>query len=69
MPHFSPGSFVHVYADNVDHNSRTIDGYDTFLGMGIITCNTPGIPFNREINETHFPRIVLRAECGATPYL
>ena len=55
MPHFFPGSFVQFSADNVDHNSRTIDGYDTFHGMGIIACNTPGIPFNmslprREIN-------------------
>ena len=29
-------------ADNVDHNIRTIDGNDTFHGMGMISMITPG---------------------------
>ena len=28
-------------ADNVDHNIRTLDGHDTFHGMGIIAAYTP----------------------------
>lgn len=30
-------------ADNVDHNIDTIDGNNTFHGMGIISCTTPGV--------------------------
>ena len=30
-------------ADNVDHNSRTLDGMNTFHGMGIIVAVSPGI--------------------------
>ena len=33
-------SFLHFAADNVDHNSDTIDGLNTFHGMDIITCVT-----------------------------
>ena len=33
-------SFLHFVADNVDHNSDTIDGLNTFHGMGIIACVT-----------------------------
>ena len=29
-------------ADNVDHNLRTLDGNDTFHGMGLIVTVTPG---------------------------
>lgn len=34
--------FVQYVADNVDHNIRTLDGKDTFHGMGIIAAVTPG---------------------------
>ena len=34
--------FVQYVADNVDHNIRTLDGNDTFHGMGIIAAVTPG---------------------------
>ena len=34
--------FVQYVADNVDHNIRTLDGHDTFHGMGIIASVTPG---------------------------
>ena len=32
---------VQYVADNVDHNIRTIDGKNTFHGMGIIATITP----------------------------
>ena len=34
--------FLQFIADNVDHNLRTLDGHNTFHGMGIITTSTPG---------------------------
>ena len=34
-------SFVQFVADSVDHNIRTLDGLDTFHGMGIIDALTP----------------------------
>jgi hypothetical protein len=36
------GQFVQYVSDNVDHNLRTLDGHDTFHGMGIIATVTPG---------------------------
>ena len=33
--------FVQYMADNVDHNSGTIDGHNTFHGMGMIATVTP----------------------------
>ena len=35
------GSFVQWTADNVDHNCRTLDGKNTFHGMGIVASVTP----------------------------
>ena len=35
--------FIQYVADNVDHNIRTLDGNDTFHGMGMIATITPGI--------------------------
>ena len=35
--------FILLIADNVDHNIRTIDGLNTFHGMGIIAAVTPEI--------------------------
>ena len=34
-----PGAFTQWVADNVDHNIRTLDGHDTFHGMGIISAS------------------------------
>ena len=36
-------SFIQHIADNVDHNIRTIDGLNTFHGMGIIAAVTPRV--------------------------
>lgn len=43
IPGYSDGHFIQYVADNVDHNIRTIDGHNTFHGMGIIAAVTPGI--------------------------
>lgn len=42
IPGYTPGRFVQYIADNVDHNTRTLDGTGTFHGMGIIATITPG---------------------------
>jgi hypothetical protein len=34
--------FLQFIADNVNHNIRTLDGHNTFHGMGIIATSTPG---------------------------
>ena len=36
-----PGGFIHHVADNVDHDICTLDGNNTFHGMGIIASVTP----------------------------
>jgi len=36
-----PSSFTQWVADNVDHNTMTLDGLNTFHGMGIIAASTP----------------------------
>ena len=38
-----PTHFMHHVADNVNHNPRTLDGRNTFHGMGIICSVTPAI--------------------------
>lgn len=52
IPGFFPGKFMQFVADNVDHNIGTLDGNNTFHGMGIIACMTPGssarIPISRK---------------------
>lgn len=42
IPDFFSGRFIQFVADNVDHNIRTLDGHNTFHGMGIIACTSPG---------------------------
>ena len=49
IPGFTSGHFMQYVADNVDHNIRTIDGMNTFHGMGMITTATPSIPNNRKV--------------------
>ena len=49
--------FVQYVADNVDHNLRTLDGNDTFHGMGLIATVTPGtkqtqVILRRKVNPT-----------------
>ena len=40
---YKPEQFIQYVADNVDHNIRSLDGLNTFHGMGIIASVTPGI--------------------------
>ena len=46
-----PRTFVQYAADNVDHNIRTLDGKNTFHGMGIIGAFTPGINVETRIKR------------------
>ena len=41
LSEFFPGQWMQYIADNVDHDIRTIDGRNTFHGMGIIAAVTP----------------------------
>jgi hypothetical protein len=53
----STTNFLQYAADNVDHNIRTIDGHNTFHGMGMIATITPGTSNIRSI-----PRVLVSAE-------
>ena len=41
IPNFCVNDTIQYMADNVDHNVNTIDGLNTFHGMGMITTITP----------------------------
>ena len=43
--------FVQYAADNVDHNIKTLDGNNTFHGMGMIACVTPGTKASNSISR------------------
>ena len=45
--------FTQFVADNVDHNIRTVDGHETFHGMGIISVSH----FGPGVQVAHQPRI------------
>ena len=49
IPQHEQDQFIQFVADNVDHNIRTLDGLNTFHGMGIIATVTPGKPIVRRI--------------------
>ena len=49
LPQSYPDSFTQWSADNVDHNVVTLDGSNTFHGMGIISMSTP-------FNASHLER-------------
>lgn len=51
------GSFCHFIADNVDHNTITIDGRGTYHGMGLMYTATPAVKINRTL-----PRDILSLE-------
>ena len=42
-PCLMQGQFLQLMADNIDHNTQTHDGLNTFHGMGMIIAVTPGI--------------------------
>ena len=35
IPHFREGTFLQYVVENVDHNFRTLDGHNTFHGLGM----------------------------------
>ena len=43
IPGLKQGKLLHFVADNIDHNTQTLDGINTFQGMGVISAVTPGI--------------------------
>ncbi|KAK7111652.1 hypothetical protein V1264_011253 [Littorina saxatilis] len=42
IPGCAKNVILQYVADNVDHNSCTLDGYNSFHGMGMIATTTPG---------------------------
>jgi hypothetical protein len=50
-PDSSGNEFIQFMADNVDHNSRTLDGRNTFHGMGMMATFTPGISHKRQVRR------------------
>jgi len=57
IPNISSDNFIQYIADNVDHNLRTIDGHNTFHGMGIMATVTPGTA-----STTSVPRVTVTNE-------
>ena len=41
LAEYLPGAFTQRVAYNVNHNLATLDGQETFHGMGIIAISTP----------------------------
>ena len=63
MPQSYPTAFTQWSGDNVDHNVHTLDGSNTFHGMGIISMTTPYTRFAsvENLNGGQFaPAVVLR---------
>ena len=52
IDNFKDDMFIQYAADNVDHNLRTLDGHDTFHGMGMIAAVTPGSFSFKTISST-----------------
>lgn len=57
LPEPEGGRFIQYICDNVDHNVRTLDGFGTFHGMGIISTSTPG-----KLQEKPVPRVTVTAD-------
>ncbi|CAC5384539.1 unnamed protein product [Mytilus coruscus] len=53
--HFDESHCIQYVADKEDHNINTIDGNNTFHGMGIISCITPGL--DKAPIHIEFPRL------------
>ena len=48
-----PGHFLQFIADNVDHNLRTLDGHNTFHGMGMMSGFSPAVINERQIGRQY----------------
>ena len=57
VPNYTDSDYIQYIADNVDHNVRTIDGYNTFHGMGMLGVITPAKQSTRTI-----PRVTVTNE-------
>ena len=55
------GEFIQFVADNADHNSATLDGHNTFHGMGIIAGITPAIRCDKRVPRLNVNRSDLEA--------
>jgi hypothetical protein len=55
----SEGTFTQWVADNVDHNTQTLDGHGTFHGMGLIAVTSSNCS-KIEIPDTPVPRLKYR---------
>ena len=73
-PIIPPGSFVQWTADNVDHNCRTLDGKNTFHGMGIVASVTPhlidqGVAIERTTLTKNLKEITSSKNIPITQYI
>ena len=50
---YGPQNILQYAADNVDHNIRTLDGKNTFHGMGILAAFTSGTNVEARIRRTN----------------
>lgn len=62
-----PDSCIQFIADNVDHNTRTLDGTGTFHGMGIIASATPGTQYLPPIPRGKFFTAKTFTQIGKIP--
>ena len=53
IENYQKDMFIQYVGDNVDHNLRTLDGHNTFHGMGMVACVTPGHFGNKQITRKH----------------
>ena len=51
IPEYKEDCFIQYIADNVDHNTRTLDGHGTFHGMGMVVTITPNTKVSRQISK------------------
>ena len=66
IPGLATGRFVQFVADNADHNVATLDGHNTFHGMGIIAAVTPGANRRTAVARCS-ARAVVNGNLGAIP--
>jgi len=64
-----PGAFTQWVADNVDHNSCTIDGRGSFHGMGIIAVSTKTGAGRETVRSTAIKRLARRPVKEVTAHL
>ena len=57
LPPITQDHFVQFVADNADYNTRTLDGNNTFHGMGIIASITPAVSLQNVV-----PRVNVTAK-------